>query len=80
MRFVGDDNGQQVVCGVTSYALKHCAPDLPHHGLLQAEAFISAFEKLAKDIHRVAQRKYKRGETEPEGIIRVMVHRQDLAP
>ena len=78
--FIGDDCGEQVRCGVTTYALKHCTAGLPHQGLLPAEAFVSAFEGLADDIHQAAQRKYERGETEPEGIIRVMVHRQDIAP
>lgn len=80
VRFIGVDGAEQVVCGVTTYALKHCMPDLPHQGLLPAEAFISAFEKLMADIHHVARHKYERGEMEPEGDIKIMIHRKDIAP
>ena len=80
VRFIGVDGGEQVVCGVTTYALKHCAPNLPYQGLLPAEDFISAFEKLIIDIHHAARTKYEKGELEPEGAIQVMVHRKDIAP
>ena len=80
VRFIGVDGEEQVVCGVTTYALKHCMPDLPHQGLLPAEAFISAFEKLAVDIHHAARGKYERGELESAGSIKIMVHRKDIAP
>ncbi len=80
VRFIGVDDGKHVVCGVTTYALKHCTPNLPQHGLLPAELFISAFEKLIVDIHHVARTKYENADFEPEGPIQVMVHRKDIAP
>jgi hypothetical protein len=45
-RFWRRSSGERVVCGVTTYALKYCDPNLPHHGLLPAKVFISAFKKL----------------------------------
>lgn len=80
VRFIGVDGSERVVCGVTTYALRHCFDELPSYGLLPAEAFISAFEKLMVDIHHVARTKYARRDFEPDGPIRVMVHRKDLAP
>jgi Protein of unknown function (DUF1488) len=80
VRFVGVDGGEHVVCGITTYALKYCAPDLPHYGLLPAEAFTSVFEKLIVDIHHAARTKYERGDFEPEGAIRIMIHRKDIVP
>jgi hypothetical protein len=79
VRFIGVDGEKNVTCGVTTYALKHCDPSLPHYGLLPAEAFIAAFEKLLADIHDAARIKYENGKFEPEGSIRVMVHREDIA-
>lgn len=66
VRFIGVDGEKNVVCGVTTYALKHCDPSLPHHGLLPAEAFIAAFEKLSADVHDAARTKYKNGKFETE--------------
>ena len=80
VRFLGVDGEENVVCGVTTYALKHCEPSLPRYGLLPAEAFLAAFEKLMVDIHTVARAKYESGKFETGGPIRVMVHREDLAP
>lgn len=80
VRFLGVDGKENVVCGVTTYALKHCDPSLPHYGLLPAEAFLAAFEKLMADIHTVARAKYENGRLETGGPIRVMIHREDLAP
>ncbi len=80
VRFIGTDGERNIVCGVTTYALKHCDPSLPHHGLLPAEAFIAAFEKLTGDIHNAARAKYMNGKFETEGQIRIMVHREDIAP
>jgi hypothetical protein len=80
VRFIGIDGGERVVCGVTTYALKYCDPNLPHHGLLPAEVFISAFKKLMVDIQHVARAKYENGLFESEGPIRIMVHRKDIAP
>ena len=40
VRFIGTDGEKNFICGVTTYALKHCDPSLPHHGLLPAEAFL----------------------------------------
>jgi hypothetical protein len=80
VRFIGVDGKENVVCGVTTYALKHCDSSLPHYGLLPAETFIAAYEKLMVDIHQVARTKYENGKFETEGPIRVMVHREDIAP
>ena len=80
VRFTGVDSGATIVCGVTTYALKCCDPNLPHYGLLPAEAFISAYEKRITDIHHVARTKYEKGEFEPEGPIQIMVHSKDIAP
>lgn len=80
VRFIGIDGEKNVVCGITTYALKHCDPNLPHYGLLPAEAFIAAFEKLMADIHNVARTKYENGKLETEGPIRVMIYREDIAP
>jgi len=80
VRFHGIDGEKHVICGVTTYALKHCSAKLPHYGLLPAEAFISAFEELMTDIHRAARIKYEKGDFEPSGAISIMVHRADIAP
>lgn len=79
VRFIGVDGGKNVVCGVTTYALKHCDPSLPHYGLLPAEAFMAAFEKRLADIHDAARTKYENGKYEPAGSIRVMVHREVIS-
>ena len=78
--FTGVDGKENVACGVTTSALKYCDPSLPHYGLVPAEAFIAAYEKLFVDIHQVARTKYENGKFETEGPIRVMVHREDIAP
>jgi Protein of unknown function (DUF1488) len=80
VRFIGVDGKENVVCGVTTFALKHCDPSLPHYGLLPAEAFIAAYEKLMVDIHHAARTKYENGKFETEGPVRVIVHREDIAP
>jgi Protein of unknown function (DUF1488) len=80
VRFIGVDGKENVVCGVTTFALKHCDASLPHYGLLPAEAFMAAYEKLKADIHQVARTKYGNGKFETEGPVRVLVHREDLAP
>ena len=80
VRFVGTDGEENIACGVTAYAIKYCDPSLPHHGLLPAEAFVAAFEKLIVEIHNIAKTKYENGKFETEGPIRVMVHREDIAP
>ena len=80
VQFTGVDGRENVVCGVTTFALKHCDPSLPHYGLLPAEAFLAAYEKLMIDIHHAARIKYENGKLETEGPVRVMVHREDIAP
>ena len=80
IRFTGRDGGEAVMCGVTLYALQHCDPDLPRHGLVGAESFLASFDKLLTAIHHAARDKYSRGLHEAEGPIRILVHRQDLAP
>lgn len=79
VRFIGVDGENNVVCGITTYALKHCDPSLPHYGLLPAEAFIAAFDKFLANIHDAARNKYENGKFDPEGSIRVMVHREDIS-
>jgi hypothetical protein len=80
VRFVGDDGGDTVVCGVTTTALKYGDPTLPHYGLVPAEAFISAYRKLMIQIHDAARVKYEKKVLEAEGPVLVMIHRQDLVP
>jgi len=80
VRFKGWDGAEEVQCGVTTFALQHCDPDLPKHGLISAESFLAAFDKLLTDIHHAARRKHAAGLYEAQGPIRIMVHRQDLAP
>ena len=80
VRFKGVDGDREVTCGVTLVALKECDPELPRHGLIPAEAFLSSFDKLVIPIHDAARAKYSRGEFESEGAVEIMVHRRDLAP
>jgi hypothetical protein len=80
VRFTGMDGTEPVLCGVTTYALQYCDPSLPHHGLLPAEAFIAAYRKLLIDIHQAARAKYQSRAFEPEGPVRILVHRKDIAP
>lgn len=80
IRFTGTDGDEEVLCGVTLYALQHCDPDLPRHGLVSSEAFLAAFDKLLTRIHQAAREKHARGHRESGGPVQIMVHRQDLAP
>ena len=80
IRFKGADGGEEVLCGVTCYALQSCDPDLPKHGMIGAESFLAAFDKHMIDIHQAARAKYLRGEFEPDSPVRIMIHRQDLSP
>jgi hypothetical protein len=80
IRFKGRDGEEEVVCGVTLYALQHCDPGLQKHGLVSSEAFLAAFDRLLTEIHHAARRKHARGHRESEGPVTIMVHRQDLAP
>jgi hypothetical protein len=80
IRFRANDGQAEVLCGVTLYALQHCDPHLPKHGLISSEAFMAAFDRLLTDIHHAAREKHARGELESGGPVRIMVHRQDLAP
>jgi hypothetical protein len=80
VRFKGNDGNREVACGVTIVALKECDGDLPSHGLIPAEAFLSSFAKLMIPIHHAARAKYDRGEFETEGDIEIVVHRRDIAP
>jgi hypothetical protein len=68
----------EVSCGVTTYALQYRDPDLPTDGLVPSEAFLDSFERFKLEIHQAARRKFERGEFEPEGDVKVMVHRKDL--
>jgi len=80
VRFTGNDGGEKIVCGVTTTALKYGDPDLPHQGLVPAEAFQEAYRKLMMRIHDIARTKYQNREFEGDGPVRIMVHRQDLVP
>jgi hypothetical protein len=80
IRFTGLDGNAEVLCGVTTFALQHCDCDLPRHGLVSAEAFLAAFDRLLVRIHQAAREKHAKGLLEPEGPIKIMIHRQDLAP
>jgi Protein of unknown function (DUF1488) len=78
VRFNGHDGTRNVLCGVTVEALKRCDPLLPRHGLVPAEEFLMAFERLLVEIHATARSKHASGQFEPEGEIEVMVKRHDL--
>ena len=77
VRFHGHDGKHQVLCGVTVYALKRHAPHLPGEGLVPAEMFLEAYDRLATEIHHVARRKHAQGHFEPEGAVEIMVHAAD---
>jgi hypothetical protein len=78
VRFHGRDDGRMVPCGVTAEALKRRDGRLPSNGLIPAEEFIAAYERLAVEIHSAARAKYAAGEREPEGDICIIVRRRDL--
>lgn len=80
VRFHAHTGDCELLCGVTVEALKLCDPHLPHHGLIPAEEFLNAFERLAVKIHDTARHKYARGDLEREGDIRLLVKRHDLLP
>ena len=80
IRFRAHDGAEEMMCGVTLFALQHSDTRLPRHGLISSEAFMAAFDRLLTDIHHAARQKYARGELEAEGPVRIMVHRQDLSP
>ncbi len=80
IRFKGHDGQEEVLCGVTLFALQHCDPDLPTHGLISSDAFLAAFDRLLTQIHHAAREKHARGLLETAGPVRIMVHRQDIAP
>jgi hypothetical protein len=78
VRFHGHDGKNEVLCGVTAEALKRCDTLMPRNGLIPAEEFLASFERLLVEIHAAARVKHARGEFEPDGVIRVLVHRLDL--
>src|SRR5688572_31871692 len=78
VRFHAHAGSRALLCGVTVEALKRCDPQLPRHGLIPAEEFLGAFERLAVRIHDSARGKYARGEFESEGDIKLLVKRHDL--
>ncbi|MGE3832436.1 MAG: DUF1488 family protein [Parvibaculaceae bacterium] len=80
VRFIGIDAGKSILCGVTANALKYCNCGLPHYGLIPAEDFVAAYQRRMIDIHHIAAEKHEKGEFEPQGDIRVVIHRRDLAP
>jgi len=77
VRFKAFDGDTEILCGVTTYALKHHEPGLPLGGLLPSDAFIKAYEDFIDLIHDRAQAKYQAGEYEPAGEVRIMVHDRD---
>ena len=77
VRFTGRDGKREVLCGVTIYALKHHDLSLPLEGLLPAELFLDAYDRLIVKIHDVARRKYSQGQKEPSGPVEIMVHDKD---
>lgn len=77
VRFHGRDGEDEVLCGVTTYALKHHFPGLPLEGLLPGEVFLEAYDKRMAAIHDVARRKYNAGVFEKTGDVKVMVHDHD---
>jgi hypothetical protein len=79
IRFWGYDGNEKVTCAVTLYALQYCDRDLPTHGLVSSDAFLASFEKLQTAIHYAAREKYKLDLVEPDGPIKVLIHRQDLS-
>jgi hypothetical protein len=80
VRFVGLDAGKAILCGVTTNALKYGNCGLPHYGLIPADEFMTAYRARMIDIHRIAGEKHAKGEFEPLGDIRILVHRRDLTP
>lgn len=80
IRFTGQDGRDEVVCGVTTYALQEADGRLPKHGLIGSDDFLAAYDRLMTDIHQAARLKYERGQFETEGPVKIMVHRQDLSP
>jgi hypothetical protein len=78
VRFHGHDGSRIVLCGVTAEALKVCDRHLPHTGLIPAEEFLKAFERLMVDIHNSARAKHAKGLFEREGEVEVLVKRHDL--
>jgi hypothetical protein len=78
VRFNGHDGTRNVLCGVTVEALKRCDPFLPRHGLIPAEEFLKAFERLLVPIHASARSKHSSGQFEREGEVEVLVKRYDL--
>ncbi len=77
VRFTGHDGEHEVMCGVTIYALKRHAPELPTEGLLPAEVFLRTYDRLAPHIHTIARRKHAAGAVEGEGEVEIMVHAND---
>jgi hypothetical protein len=79
IRFWGYDGSERVTCAVTLYALQHCDPNLPRHGLVSSDAFLASFERLQTAIHHVARQKYASDQFESTGPIKVLIHRRDLS-
>jgi hypothetical protein len=77
VRFNGFDGDKKILCGVTTYALKHHSPELPEQGLLPGELFLVAYDNFMIQVHQVAREKYKNGEFELSGDIKVLVHDTD---
>jgi hypothetical protein len=78
VRFHGQDGAHTVPCGVTAEALKQRDRHLPSNGLIPAEEFIAAYDRLMVQVHDAARAKYAAGKLEHEGDIRVIVRRHDL--
>jgi hypothetical protein len=78
IRFHGYDGVRPILCGVTAEALKRCDLHLPHTGLIPAEEFLQAFDRLILKIHDSARAKYAEGKFERDGEIKILVKRHDL--
>jgi hypothetical protein len=80
VRFMGRAGGRRVCFGVTTFALQYCDRHLPKTGLIPAELFLEAFDRLEAEIQEAARSKFERGEFEDEGEVEVLIHRKDLRP
>jgi hypothetical protein len=78
VRFYGHDGTRRVLCGVTVEALKQRDARLPRNGLIPAEEYLEAFQRLVVEIHDTARAKHAKGELEASGDIELIIRRRDL--
>jgi hypothetical protein len=79
VRFHGHDGKNELLCGVTTAALKRCESRLPSTGLVPAEEFLAAYERWMTSIHLAARAKHAAGKLESEGPLKILVRRDDIA-